>query len=312
MRRGRDRTKSKSWVRVPSQKPSDRSLDRVARLQRTEEGEESSFATTMEKTVSDLVSSMKGMQSQFAQLLSKMDLMLEGHQQMSKDLKKFQGEVTDIKTSLNKTEGRLQQLEDFQGSLGQGFQSKVEKQEESIKDLKRKLIYFEDNARRNNIKIMNFSHKKEVSLKQEVIDWINTVMNSQHVAEEDIERVHFVGKPQRDRRPIIVKFFNYNKKNQFLKVIKEKPEVLVYRSDPVQIYQDLSSETIQWRKTMKPITSILTKNGKRYNWGYPVFLKIWKDGTLHKIHSFDEGKHLLLAWGIWDQSVQETSKQVAL
>ena len=78
---------------------------------------------------------------------------------------------------------------------------------------------------------MNLEHKKEIDLKQEVVDWINFVMNSQHVTEEDIERVHFVGNPRRNRRPIILKFFNYVKKDQFLKVIKEKPELLVYTPD---------------------------------------------------------------------------------
>lgn len=57
---------------------------------------------------------------------------------------------------------------------------------------------------------------------------------------------------------------------------------------------------------MKPIISILIKNGKRYNWGHPVFLKIWKDGILHKIHSFEDGKNLMMPWGFWQED--ETSK----
>ena len=125
--------------------------------------------------------------------------------------------------------------------------------------------------------------------------WINSIMNSQHVAEEDIEIIHFVGNPRNKRpRRIILKFFKYAKKEQFLEVTKEKPELLVYRSNSIQVYQDLSNESIQRRKTMNPITSILIKNGQRYNWGHPVFLKIWKNGVLFRIFSFEEGKDLLV------------------
>ena len=48
---------------------------------------------------------------------------------MRQDLQKLQGKMADIKTSLDKTEGRLQQLEDFQG--------KVEKHQETINELEK-------------------------------------------------------------------------------------------------------------------------------------------------------------------------------
>lgn len=86
----------------------------------------------------------------------------------------------------------------------------------------KKIIYLEDNLRCNNIKIMNFEHKKGIDLKREVIDWINTIMNSQHLVEEDIERIHFVGNCRSKRlRPIILKFFSYVKKDQFLRSLKK-------------------------------------------------------------------------------------------
>lgn len=81
--------------------------------------------------------------------------------------------------------------------------------------------------------------------------WINDIMNSQQVTAEDIKRIHFVGNLRnKNPRPIIMKMFNYVKKEQFLKVIKSKQELLVYRGKPIQIYQDLSRKSISWKKTM--------------------------------------------------------------
>ena len=61
---------------------------------------------------------------------------------------------------------------------------------------------------------------------------------------------------------------------------------------------------------MKPVTSILIKNGRKCNWVRPVFLKIWKDGVVFKIYSFEEGKDLLIVRGLWqeDEGDQGTSK----
>ena len=62
---------------------------------------------------------------------------------------------------------------------------------------------------------MNFELQKGADLKQDVVTWINFIMNSLHVAEEAIERIHFVGNPRNKRpRPIILKILNYVKKRE--------------------------------------------------------------------------------------------------
>ena len=51
---------------------------------------------------------------------------------------------------------------------------------------------------------MNVEHKKGTDLKQEVVALINSTMISQHLAKEDIERIHFVGNPRSKRsKPVI-------------------------------------------------------------------------------------------------------------
>ncbi|KAJ7316243.1 hypothetical protein JRQ81_002405, partial [Phrynocephalus forsythii] len=83
-----------------------------------------------------------------------------------------------------------------------------------------------------------------------------------------------------------------------MSIIRAKPELLKRGDKTVQVYQDISRESFEWRKSMRPVTTALRKNNLKYNWGYPVFLKVWKDPTLHRIYSLEEGEQLLKAWNI--------------
>ena len=75
--------------------------------------------------------------------------------------------------------------------------------DERISETNKKLIYLEDNSRRSNIKIMNFQLQHGQDLKKD-----NSIMGTEHLDEQDIERGHFVGNPKSPRtRPVVVKFF---------------------------------------------------------------------------------------------------------
>ncbi|KAJ7332346.1 hypothetical protein JRQ81_014526, partial [Phrynocephalus forsythii] len=88
----------------------------------------------------------------------------------------------------------------------------IEKQKKCLEQINKKVIYLEDSSRCSNIKIMNFALKKRDNLKEDVIYWINTIMKSQFVREEDVERIHFLGSPQIQHRPIILKFLTMQKR----------------------------------------------------------------------------------------------------
>ena len=89
-------------------------------------------------------------------------------------------------------------------------QLEISSLDKRINETNKKLIYLEDNSRRSNIKIMNFQLQHGQDLKKEIITWVNPILGTQHLNEQDIERANFVGNPQNPRtRPMVVKFFNY-------------------------------------------------------------------------------------------------------
>ncbi|KAJ7303249.1 hypothetical protein JRQ81_012186, partial [Phrynocephalus forsythii] len=136
-------------------------------------------------------------------------------------------------------------------------------------------------------------------MKKEILAWLNSIFPQQQLAETDIERVHYVGNAKGGiSRPILIRFTSYAIKEQLLSTIRATPELLKRDDRIVQVYQDISRESFEWRKTMKPLTSALRNHNYKYNWGFPIFLKVWKGPTLHKIYSLEEGKQLLKAWNI--------------
>ncbi|KAJ7319989.1 hypothetical protein JRQ81_019500, partial [Phrynocephalus forsythii] len=278
---------------------SDRSLGRLSHiegssaLQEEEKGGENPSCTMEKKFEQQLSVLTEGLEA--------LGGLPKDIKQISEDCKFFKKEFQSLNTKIEKIQAdfknfdkRVTQVQ----NLAKQNEDGIQKQKKYLEEINKKVTYLEDSSRHSNIKIMNFALKKRDNLKEEVISWINTTMKSQFVREEDVERINFLGSPQVQPRPIILKFSNYAKKEEFLRAIRSKPELLSYNGTSVQLYQDLSYATSQWRKNMRPVTAVLIKNNLKYSWGYPVFIKIWKDGVLHKIYSPEEGKHLLAAWGL--------------
>ncbi|KAJ7329220.1 hypothetical protein JRQ81_015394 [Phrynocephalus forsythii] len=147
-------------------------------------------------------------------------------------------------------------------------------------------------------------------MKNEILAWLNSILPQHHLVEADIERVNFIGNAKGGvSRPILIRFTSYAIKEQLLSTIRASPELLKRDDRIVQVYQDISRESFEWRKTMKPVTSALRKHNYKYNWGFPIFLKVWKGPTLHKMYSLEEGEQLLKAWNI--QIEKKTSPRPA-
>ncbi|KAJ7324983.1 hypothetical protein JRQ81_018003, partial [Phrynocephalus forsythii] len=121
--------------------------------------------------------------------------------------------------------------------------------------------------------------------------------------DDDLERVHYLGKSRDGApKPVIVRFASYVNKERLMSSIRANPNILKRGGATVQVFQDFSKETADWRKSMRPVTIILRKNNYRYSWGHPLFLKVWKGSVQHTIYSLEEGQHLLEAWNIQDDS----------
>ncbi|CAH2224351.1 Hypothetical predicted protein [Pelobates cultripes] len=70
----------------------------------------------------------------------------------------------------------------------------------------------------------------------------------------------------------------------------------------IQLYADLSAQTLKKRKEYKEITDALRSHEVPYRWGHPVRLLIHKNGAMHVITSLADGRKALQKWGIQPQN----------
>ncbi|KAJ7341926.1 hypothetical protein JRQ81_007948, partial [Phrynocephalus forsythii] len=218
-------------------------------------------------------------------------------QDLSNEIKQTQTAVDTNGRRLENLAGEFKNLE----TRVTKNETEISSQKQALLTTKKKLTYMEDYSRRQNVKLINFVAQKKGELKQEVITWLNSFLPK--LEEEDIERVHYLGNLRDGTpRPVIARFFSYVNKEYLMSSIRANPNILKRGDATVQVYQDLSKETSDWRKSMKPVTTILQKHNYRYSWGHPLFLKVWKGSIQHTIHSLEEGQHILEALNIQDDS----------
>lgn len=68
----------------------------------------------------------------------------------------------------------------------------------------------------------------------------------------------------------------------------------------LQLYPDISQATLDRRRKMKEITTILSTARIRYRWGFPFKLIIPHNGTTYIATSIPEGQDILFKLGLWN------------
>lgn len=86
-----------------------------------------------------------------------------------------------------------------------------------------------------------------------------------------------------------------------------KEQSLPDLSSSLKLFRDLSPATLQARKCLTPLTSILRQQAILYRWCFPTNVLINRKGTLHAATLLEEGKSLLSKWCIlMEEDLQQT------
>ncbi|CAH2291848.1 Hypothetical predicted protein [Pelobates cultripes] len=78
----------------------------------------------------------------------------------------------------------------------------------------------------------------------------------------------------------------------------------------IKIFADLSADTLQFRKSMAPITSTLREHDLNYRWGFPAKLLISHQGAIHAITTLKQGVQKLRDWGLPQPATEPTKTKV--
>ncbi|XP_062995510.1 uncharacterized protein LOC134407563 isoform X1 [Elgaria multicarinata webbii] len=239
-------------------------------------------------------------------LISNNEVLFEGLDRIHEE---FINSLDDIINSMAKTEKDVKEVKTEVNQLSK----QVDQHEQQLSDHnitfdfhEKRLIQLKDQNRRANIRIKNFPEMQGEDVRKIILRWFKELIPDFLITEMDVYRVHRVAgnRFRATPRDILVKFGNYYKKEQLMK--KLRPLVMLkFQDSSVQIYNDLCQQTINWRRSVKPIIAKLKRVGVAYSWGYPVFLRFMRDGKQQRVTSLEQGLELLRSLGMDDDSTSQ-------
>ncbi|CAH2319599.1 Hypothetical predicted protein [Pelobates cultripes] len=168
-----------------------------------------------------------------------------------------------------------------------------------------KLTEYEDRSRSKNIKIRGIPTTiDKTELPQYVGRLLQQILphkQAKNILVDNIYRIRRQGRqPQQASSDIIIQLVTHLDKTAIMAAVRDLP-FLAFERHNLTFYNDLSKPTMQWRQTMRPITSVLRRKKIPYRWGTPRSLQITAEGITHTIHSPEEGQLFLTQQGITTQ-----------
>ncbi|CAH2312214.1 Hypothetical predicted protein [Pelobates cultripes] len=115
---------------------------------------------------------------------------------------------------------------------------------------------------------------------------------------------------QRPTRDIILRFQQGQDRTAFMAAVRHITP-LRFEDHDLSCYPDLSKATMEWRRSLRPLTQALAASKTPYKWGSPRCLLItWETGMV-KVREASEIPSILLQMGV-TATAAETATQTAL
>lgn len=200
---------------------------------------------------------------------------------LHKDMGHILSRVEEVET---KADTHLKMIKELKGEIKI---LKREQQEQSYK-----IEDQENRERRRNLRIRGLPEIGQAeNLIGKMSNLFNHILGKEESNEIKIERAYRLRRPQglpmETPRDIIVRFERWEEKNQIWINLKRKSPI-EYAEARLQIFQDLSQETLKRRRTLRPLLSILQEWEIQYNWGFPACLIAKKNGRSARLRFIEE------------------------
>ena len=228
------------------------------------------------------------------------DLRAELKADMSALLSPIKKSIQQLNERVTTLENSAEQAADFQIKTAR----RIQKLQETNQQLKDKLDYTENYGKRCNLRFRGFKEgiERDITIVDFMAKWIKESFELDFPEEGgwivNAYRVNpYVKVPTGSPRDIIVKFLNFKDKDLILKKSRSKATI-THEKQSILIFQDLSAETLQRKKQLRPITAALKEAGLKYHWGFPFKLRVSFEDKLLSARNFKEAKALLNTVGI--------------
>lgn len=177
----------------------------------------------------------------------------------------------DIGHVLKRVEEMEDRLEEHERRL-EGMNMQIRDIQRANRSLLYKLEDQENRSRRKNLRIKGLPEKfgKE-ELAPALQQLLNPLLDREIMAPLKVDRAHRVARYPRNTsespRDVIVKFHYEEEKVKILGKLRHQSGLSIEGAE-IQVYSDLSAETLTRRRLLKPLTALLKTTEIAYQWGF--------------------------------------------
>ncbi|CAH2292600.1 Hypothetical predicted protein [Pelobates cultripes] len=192
------------------------------------------------------------------------------------EVKSTRTEIVSLRTFLSDLEGRVTALESA-GPVPQ----QTHKHDRQLMDLRLHVEDLDNRSRRNNIRVRGLRETAgSENLRETLTPLFNIILNRPPEACLYIDKAHCALRPKPPPaalpRDVICYIQDVQLKEDNMKGARTE-RTWRYKGQNVELYNDLSHLTLQTRRALRPVTTILQEHHLRYRWHFPFALTARKD-----------------------------------
>lgn len=150
----------------------------------------------------------------------------------------------------------------------------------------------DNRGRRNNLRVRGVPEEIEAERIPSALATIfNTLLGRPEEATVHLVRAHraLCPRPQNDSSPrdIVCCLVDFGLKELILQKARGQDEI-VFNSNKIELYQDLSPVTLQQRRALRPLLTVLRDKNIPYRWRFPFGLSATRSGRTALLREPDE------------------------
>ncbi|CAH2312055.1 Hypothetical predicted protein [Pelobates cultripes] len=197
-------------------------------------------------------------------------------------------EVMEVRRDLTALERRVEELEAERAQIIQHRQATdtaTTRQGNVLLELRRNLEDLDNRGRRNNIRVRGLPETAGEALPELLLGLFTHILGDRAPADFGIERAHRALRPvsaEGPPRDVICYLLSYSLKDEIMREARNQQN-LTYMDAQISLYQDLSVLTLEARRALRPLTTLLRERRIQYKWGFPFSLQAKVSNIWHII-----------------------------
>ena len=159
--------------------------------------------------------------------------------------------------------------------------ARLASQATTLRDFHRHLEDLDNRGRRNNIRVRGLpeaTQDEDLPVTLQAI--FNSVLGCPEHQKVKLDRAHRALRPRGPGtrpRDVVCRVHNYTLKEEIMRKTRNM-RTIDFDGAPIQLFPDLSWITLQQRRSLQPLLTLLRERDFRYHWGFPFSLTAKRDG----------------------------------